>query len=60
MPKKRFRCGACGHVIEVPYGIPKPVQCPKCGAPAMIIHRVDKGPGRRRGRRGWRGGRGGS
>ena len=51
VPKKRFICFKCGKVIEVPYGIPgKPPQCPYCGAPAIFIHRLDKGGGWGRGR----------
>jgi predicted RNA-binding Zn-ribbon protein involved in translation (DUF1610 family) len=47
---KKFRCFACGNVIEVPRGMPKPQACPRCGAPAQMIHRLDKGaPGGRRG-----------
>jgi ribosomal protein S27AE len=51
LPIKRFQCGNCGQIIEVPQGIPKPLNCPRCGAPAMMIHRLNKGPpGGRRGR----------
>lgn len=58
---KRFLCFNCRKIIEIPYGVPKPPQCPYCGAPAYMIHRIDKGPrgpmGRRMGggfgRRGW-------
>ncbi|RLE85170.1 MAG: hypothetical protein DRJ41_01760 [Thermoprotei archaeon] len=53
LPKKRFQCYNCGQMIEVPQGIPKPPYCPKCGAPAFMIHRVNPGPPE--GRRGWRG-----
>jgi len=50
IPTKRFRCFVCGNIIEVPQGMPKPVACFKCGAPAQMIHRVDRGPlGGRRG-----------
>jgi len=42
---KIFQCFNCGKTIEVPYGVPKPVQCPHCGAPGYMIHRVDKGRG---------------
>jgi len=54
LPTKKFQCFACGNIIEVPRGIPKPAACPRCGAPLMAIHRVDKGPpgGRGAGRRG--------
>jgi hypothetical protein len=30
--------------MEVPQGMPKPAVCSKCGAPAPMIHRIDKGP----------------
>jgi len=63
-PMKRFMCFNCKKVIEVPYGVPKPSQCPYCGAPAYMIHRINKGPPSFRGqgrfgfgRRGWRRGR---
>jgi ABC-type ATPase with predicted acetyltransferase domain len=41
---KHFRCYECGEIIEVPYGQPKPLQCPKCGS--SNIHRLEeeKGP----------------
>jgi len=59
MPTKKFRCFACGNVIEVSQGVPKPLGCPNCGAPAAMIHRIDKGPpgGGGAGRRGAGGGR---
>jgi predicted RNA-binding Zn-ribbon protein involved in translation (DUF1610 family) len=44
IPTKKFRCFACGNVIDVPQGAPKPSVCPRCGAPATMIHRIDKGP----------------
>jgi predicted RNA-binding Zn-ribbon protein involved in translation (DUF1610 family) len=44
LPKKKFQCGSCGEIIEVPKGIPKPVKCPKCGAAAYMIHRLEPGP----------------
>ncbi len=56
-PMKRFLCYSCNKIIEVPYGVPKPAQCPYCGAPHYMIHRLDKGwarGGRGRGG-GWRG-----
>ncbi|MGP3667556.1 MAG: hypothetical protein ACKD6N_03805 [Candidatus Bathyarchaeota archaeon] len=43
LPVKRFQCGGCGQIIEVPQGVPKPVNCPRCGASSMMIHRLDKG-----------------
>jgi len=50
LPMKHFQCVNCGQIIEAPQGYPKPVNCPRCGAPAMMIHRLDKGPSRSRGR----------
>ena len=52
VPHKKFLCGACGRVIEVPYGVPKPVTCPYCGAPGFMIHRLGAG-GRGRGGPPW-------
>ncbi len=49
---KKFQCFACGRIIEVPRGMPKPISCPYCKAPAQFIHRIDKGPPQGRGRRG--------
>lgn len=50
-PTKRFQCFACGKIIEIPRGTPKPAKCPYCGASQQMIHRIDKGPpGGRRGR----------
>ena len=47
---KRFQCGNCGQIIEVPRGISKPPKCLKCGAPAAMIHRINRGaPGGRGG-----------
>jgi len=39
---KHFQCGNCGQIIEVPQGVPKPANCPRCGAPAMMIHRLTR------------------
>jgi len=44
LPKKRFQCGSCGEIIEVPQGTPKPFKCPKCGAQGFVIHRLEPGP----------------
>ncbi|MEM2997303.1 MAG: hypothetical protein QXK52_07320 [Candidatus Bathyarchaeia archaeon] len=44
IPSKRFQCGACGNILEIPQGEPKPPNCPRCGAPGTMIHRLDKGP----------------
>jgi DNA-directed RNA polymerase subunit RPC12/RpoP len=50
---KLFQCSNCGQIIEVPQGVLKPNNCPRCGAPAMMIHRLNKGPpGGRKGSRG--------
>jgi len=49
---RRFRCLNCGYEFEIPFGQPRPISCPKCGAPANMIVRVDRG-------RGWRHGQGG-
>ncbi|MEM3873516.1 MAG: hypothetical protein QXU45_00035 [Candidatus Bathyarchaeia archaeon] len=50
LPIKRFQCSNCGQIIEAPQGAPKPANCPRCGVPAMMIRRLDKGPpGGRRG-----------
>lgn len=26
-----FECEECGHLFEVPYGLPRPESCPECG-----------------------------
>ena len=49
-PPRKFQCIACGHIFELPHGLPRPINCPKCGAPAHMLHRVDRG----RHRWGWR------
>jgi len=56
IPTKKFQCFACGNIVEVPQGVPKPPACSECGAPTAMIHRIDKGPpgGRRGGGRGAR------
>jgi len=54
---KRFMCYNCRNIIEIPYGVPKPVRCPHCGAPHYMIHRIDPG-GRGWGGRGFGRGRG--
>ncbi|MHA1580747.1 MAG: DUF134 domain-containing protein [Candidatus Freyarchaeota archaeon] len=51
---KRFVCLQCGNRWEVPYGTPRPNNCPKCGS--TNVHRApeDRGYARRgRGRGGW-------
>ena len=42
-PPRKFQCMACGYVFEVPHGLPRPMACPRCGAPGHMIHRVDRG-----------------
>jgi DNA-directed RNA polymerase subunit RPC12/RpoP len=48
---RRFRCYACNHEWEVPYGTGqsgRQMKCPKCGS--NNIHKADLGgPGRGRG-----------
>ena len=51
---RKFRCLNCGYEFEVPFGQPKPMNCPRCGAPANMIVRIDRGRGK-----GWRRGQGG-
>ncbi|MEM2849479.1 MAG: hypothetical protein QXI36_04300 [Candidatus Bathyarchaeia archaeon] len=53
LPVKRFQCFNCGQVIEVPQGVQKPLNCPKCGAATMMIHRLNKGPPGGRGGPAW-------
>jgi predicted DNA-binding protein (UPF0251 family)/DNA-directed RNA polymerase subunit RPC12/RpoP len=51
---KKFTCFQCGYNWEVPYGTPRPNNCPKCGS--TNVHRApeDRGYARRgRGRGGW-------
>lgn len=51
---KKFQCSSCKNIIEVPYGAPKPLKCPNCGASQDLIHRIDsggRGMGRGNGRR---------
>lgn len=52
---RKFRCYDCQHEWEVPYGTPRPSQCPKCTS--VNVHRAeeDRGcarMGRKRSRRG--------
>jgi predicted DNA-binding protein (UPF0251 family) len=52
---RRFFCRSCENYFDIPFGIPKPMNCPLCGSP--YIHRFDrgKGPGRGKCRRNrWR------
>ena len=52
MAARKFRCAQCGHTWEVPYGTPRPANCPKCGS--SFLHRAEEDRGYAR-----RGGRGG-
>ena len=46
MEKREFKCANCGHVWEVPFGTPRPDECPECnsanlhrvGGPRMAMH----------------------
>lgn len=38
MEKREFKCANCGHVWEVPFGIPRPDECPECSS--TDLHRV--------------------
>ena len=46
MEKREFKCANCDHVWEVPFGIPRPDECPECtganfhrvGGPHMARH----------------------
>jgi len=38
MEKREFKCADCGHVWEVPFGSPRPDECPKCNS--VNLHRV--------------------
>ncbi len=49
--EREFRCADCGEAWRVPFGVPRPTACPKCGGPRL--HRADAG-------RGAAGGRGGA
>ncbi len=54
--QRKFKCTACEHEFEVPYGTGQrghQINCPKCGAQ---VYRLDSGGGRRGG--GFGGGRG--
>jgi predicted DNA-binding protein (UPF0251 family) len=45
MDKREFKCADCGHVWEVPFGTPRPDECPECNS--VNLHRLG-GPGLRR------------
>jgi len=38
MEKRGFKCANCGHVWEVPFGTPRPDECPECNS--VKLHRV--------------------
>jgi transposase-like protein len=37
---RKFRCTACQHNWNVPYGTPRPMQCPACAS--RTIHRAEE------------------
>ncbi|MGQ9706944.1 MAG: DUF134 domain-containing protein [bacterium] len=39
MSQREFQCANCGHTFSVPFGVPRPSECPKCGSTS--IHRID-------------------
>jgi len=39
MEKREFKCADCEHVWEVPFGTPRPDECPECNS--VNLHRVD-------------------
>lgn len=41
--ERNFVCFDCKHEWGVPYGIPRPDRCPKCGS--MNIHRIEEEKG---------------
>lgn len=51
--ERNFICFDCKHEWGVPYGVPRPERCPKCGS--MNIHRKEEergfGRGKKSGRR---------
>lgn len=55
MEMKKFVCLQCNHIWEVPYGTPRPNNCPQCGS--TNVHRAPEDRGYARRGRG-RGGRG--
>jgi len=38
MEKREFKCADCSHVWEVPFGTPRPDECPECNS--VNLHRV--------------------
>ncbi|MFH1049550.1 MAG: DUF134 domain-containing protein [bacterium] len=44
--ERHFLCYECKDVFNVPFGIPRPAQCPKCGS--SNVHRSDDERGRGR------------
>ena len=57
---RTFNCYECGHVWGVPYGTPRPGQCPACGSANLHRAQGERGPcGRGRGRHRWGGRRSG-
>lgn len=46
---RKFRCYACDHVWEEPYGTGRPTTCPKCGDANIHRSEDDRGPSASRG-----------
>jgi len=46
MEMKKFRCQQCGYTWEIPYGIPRPGECPKCENNNIHRAQEDRGAGR--------------
>ncbi|HEX9906974.1 MAG TPA: hypothetical protein VGB78_00705 [Thermoplasmata archaeon] len=53
---RTFKCYACGHEWQVPYGTGRPFTCPKCGSANIHRAEADRGPKGHAG--GWHAGRG--
>lgn len=55
MLRRKFKCSYCGHAWEIPYGSPRPAQCPQCKS--INIHRSEEDRGyARKGKRAGKGG----
>jgi predicted DNA-binding protein (UPF0251 family) len=46
--ERNFICYDCKHEWSVPYGIPRPSECPKCGSVNIHRNEEDRGPKRMR------------
>jgi len=49
MAMKKFRCYACSHKWEIPYGTKRPEECPKCESNNLHRSEEDSGFGRGKG-----------